>query len=178
MGFRFRRSVRILPGVRINLSGSGASVSLGARGFHYTIGPKGTRVTAGIPGTGLSWTEYRPHAVRRPNVHDVLPPPLSFHPVERQSHDPLQAIQNSSAKEINALSTSELAPILNSANRRFRLAPTVQLLCVLLFVTTLLQTNQLLIGLSALFATVFAPIAIFLDRYRRSVKVYGQSRPS
>jgi hypothetical protein len=171
MGFRFRRSVRILPGVRINLSGSGASVSLGARGFHYTIGPKGTRVTAGIPGTGLSWTEYSAHASRRSNVQDVLPPPLNFHPVVRQNHDPLQAIQNASADEINSLSTSELAPILNSANRRVRLAPAVQLLCALLFVATLLQTDQLLVGLSALFATVFVPMAIFLDRYRRSVKV-------
>lgn len=171
MGFRFRRSIRILPGVRVNLSGSGASVSLGARGFHYTIGPKGTRVTAGIPGTGLSWTEYSPHASKRSNVQNVLTPPLNFHPVERQNSDPLQAIQNAPAEEINALSTSELAPLLNSANRRVRIAPAVQLLCVLLFATTLLQTNQLWVGLSALFATVFVPIAIFLDRYRRSVKV-------
>jgi hypothetical protein len=171
MGFRFRRSVKILPGVRINLSGSGASVSLGARGFHYTIGPKGTRVTAGIPGTGLSWTDYSPHSSKHSDVQDILPRPLNIYPVEQQSHDPLQAIQNASAREINSLSTSEIAPILNSANRRVRFAPAVQLLCVLLFVATLLQANQLWIGLGALFATVFVPIAIFLDRYRRSVKI-------
>src|ERR1700676_3154279 len=62
MGFRFRRSVRILPGVKLNFSGSGTSVSLGTRGFHYTLGPKGTRVTAGIPGTGLSWSQYSSHS--------------------------------------------------------------------------------------------------------------------
>jgi hypothetical protein len=57
--FRFRRSIKIIPGVRLNLSGSGPSVSLGVKGLHYTIGSKGTRTTIGIPGTGLSWTEHR-----------------------------------------------------------------------------------------------------------------------
>jgi hypothetical protein len=83
MGFRFRRSVRILPGVKVNLSGSGASVSLGGRGFHYTIGPKGTRVTAGIPGTLMSWTQYSPHSKTRPNASNVLDPPPQFDPMSR-----------------------------------------------------------------------------------------------
>src|SRR4051794_27910587 len=67
MGFRFRRSVKLFPGVRVNLSKSGASVSVGPRGAHYTVGPKGTRVTAGIPGTGLSWSN---HTVTNPNVQE------------------------------------------------------------------------------------------------------------
>jgi hypothetical protein len=61
MGFRFRRSFKIIPGVRLNLSGSGASVSLGPRGLHYTIGPHGTRTTVGLPGSGISWTAYQPY---------------------------------------------------------------------------------------------------------------------
>jgi tetratricopeptide (TPR) repeat protein len=56
MGFRFFRRVKIMPGVSLNFSKSGASVSLGGRGMHYTIGPRGRRVTIGIPGTGLSYT--------------------------------------------------------------------------------------------------------------------------
>jgi hypothetical protein len=176
MGFRFRRSVRILPGVKINLSGSGASVSLGGRGFHYTIGPKGTRVTAGIPGTGMSWTQYSPHSKTRPSAPNVLDPPPQFDPMPPSSHVELEAIENASAGEINAHSTSELAPILNSASRKFRTATFIQLLSVLLFVGALLQTNQLWLGLSALYATVFVPLAIFLDRYRRSVKVIYDSQ--
>jgi hypothetical protein len=176
MGFRFRRSVRILPGVKINLSGSGASVSLGGRGFHYTIGPKGTRVTAGIPGTGMSWTQYSPHSKTRPNAPNVLGPPPQFDPMPPSSGVELEAIENAPAGEINAHSTSELAPILNSASRRFRTATFIQLLSVLLFVGALLQTNQLRLGLSALYATVFVPLAVFLDRYRRSVKVIYDSQ--
>jgi Protein of unknown function (DUF4236) len=175
MGLRFRRSLKLLPGVRINLSGSGASVSLGARGFHYTIGPRGTRVTAGLPGTGLSWTQFSPYASNSPTPGEASPPQPNLSPIDQHHHDSLQAIQNSSANEINSFSTSELAPILNSANRRLRLAPAVQLLCILLFVATLLQPNHQSVGVSALFATIFVPIAIFLDRYRRSVKVAFES---
>lgn len=56
MGFRFRRTLKIAPGVHINLSKSGPSLSLGPRGAKYTIGPRGDRATVGIPGTGLSYT--------------------------------------------------------------------------------------------------------------------------
>jgi hypothetical protein len=57
MGFRFRRSFKLMPGIRINLSTSGVSTSLGTRGAWFTIGPRGTRTTVGIPGTGISYTE-------------------------------------------------------------------------------------------------------------------------
>lgn len=56
MGFRFRRSIGIIPGVRLNFGRRGASVSLGVRGAHVTVGPRGVRKTVGIPGTGMSYT--------------------------------------------------------------------------------------------------------------------------
>lgn len=59
MGLRFRRSFRVIPGVRLNVSRSGTSISFGRRGMHYTVGSKGTRTTVGVPGSGLSWTQYR-----------------------------------------------------------------------------------------------------------------------
>lgn len=57
MGFRFRRSIKIFPGVRINLSKKGvSSISIGRRGATVNIRANGeTRATLGIPGTGLSW---------------------------------------------------------------------------------------------------------------------------
>jgi Protein of unknown function (DUF4236) len=58
MSLRFFRRVRIAPGLRVNLSKSGASVSIGRRGAWYTVGPRGRRVTVGLPGTGLFWTEH------------------------------------------------------------------------------------------------------------------------
>ena len=59
MTLRFCRRIRIAPGLRVNLSKSGASVSIGRRGAWYTIGPRGQRMTVGAPGTGLFWTEHR-----------------------------------------------------------------------------------------------------------------------
>ena len=59
MGFRFRKSFRIAPGIRINISKKGlSSVSLGGRGATLNVGSdSGSRVTVGIPGTGLSYSE-------------------------------------------------------------------------------------------------------------------------
>jgi len=56
MGFRLRRTLKLAPGVHINLSKSGPSLSIGPRGAKYTVGPRGERATLGIPGTGLSYT--------------------------------------------------------------------------------------------------------------------------
>lgn len=53
MGLRFRRSIRLAPGVRLNFSGSGLSCSLGPRGASVTFGKRGTYLNTGIPGTGI-----------------------------------------------------------------------------------------------------------------------------
>lgn len=56
MGFRFRKSFKIAPGVRINLSKSGISTSIGPTGAKVNIGPNGVRATTSIPGTGMSYS--------------------------------------------------------------------------------------------------------------------------
>jgi len=59
VGFRFRKGVSLLPGVRLNITKRGInSVSLGGKGISYNIGKKGTRATGGLPGSGLSYSEY------------------------------------------------------------------------------------------------------------------------
>ncbi len=59
MAFRFRRRLKIAPGLTLNLSKSGASVSAGPRGARFTIGRGGTRETVGLPGSGLSYSTPR-----------------------------------------------------------------------------------------------------------------------
>ena len=62
MGLRFRKSISIIPGVRLNLSKGGiSSLSVGGKGLTYNIGKKGTRATGGLPGTGLSYSHYSPY---------------------------------------------------------------------------------------------------------------------
>jgi hypothetical protein len=53
MGLRFRKSVKLAPGIRMNVSGSGISWTLGPRGASVGIGKRGTHLNSGIPGTGL-----------------------------------------------------------------------------------------------------------------------------
>jgi hypothetical protein len=55
MAFRFRRSIKIAPGIKLNLGKTGGSFSFGCRGSTVTIGRGGTFANVGIPGTGLSW---------------------------------------------------------------------------------------------------------------------------
>src|SRR5438552_10219324 len=74
--FRFRRSIKILPGVRWNIGKKSTSVSVGGRGLTYTIGTKGSRTTVGIPGTGLSYTQIHTHS--KPG--SAVPPPPSSVP--------------------------------------------------------------------------------------------------
>ncbi|MCE9588145.1 MAG: DUF4236 domain-containing protein [Verrucomicrobia bacterium] len=61
--FRFRRSIKLFPGVLWNIGKKSSSLSFGGKGAHYTVGgPRGSRTTVGIPGTGLSYTETSGHS--------------------------------------------------------------------------------------------------------------------
>ena len=57
MGLRFRRSVTLCKGVRLNFGLHGASVTTGVKGFHntYHLGTGRRTTSVGIPGTGLSY---------------------------------------------------------------------------------------------------------------------------
>jgi hypothetical protein len=57
MGLRFRRRVKIAPGVSLNISKSGVGISAGPRGAKIGVGPRGVHRSVGIPGTGLSYRE-------------------------------------------------------------------------------------------------------------------------
>lgn len=67
MGFRFSRRIKVLPGVSINLSKSGASVSVGPRGAKVTVGPRGVTQTVGC--TERGFTTPRPLAAERRVKH-------------------------------------------------------------------------------------------------------------
>lgn len=55
MGFRFRKTVSLGKGVRLNFSKSGVSTSVGPRGASVSFGKRGTYANVGIPGTGISY---------------------------------------------------------------------------------------------------------------------------
>ena len=56
MGLRFRKSFKIAPGVRLNVSNKSTGLSFGGKGLRYSINSNGRRTSSvGIPGTGLSY---------------------------------------------------------------------------------------------------------------------------
>lgn len=56
MGFRFRKTIKIAPGLKLNLSKSGISTSLGGKGLTANFSKRGIRGTVGLPGSGMSYS--------------------------------------------------------------------------------------------------------------------------
>lgn len=58
MGLRFRKSIKIAPGVRLNIGKKSVGISAGVKGARVSVNSNG-RVTksVGIPGTGLSYVK-------------------------------------------------------------------------------------------------------------------------
>lgn len=53
MGLYFRKRIKILPGLTLNVSKSGTSWSVGPKGAKINMGKRGTYLTTGILGTGI-----------------------------------------------------------------------------------------------------------------------------
>ena len=71
---RFRKSIKLLPGVRVNLSNSGISTSVGPKGASVNLKPgRNTRATVSLPGTGLSHTETIGSTPRRAEQAELPP---------------------------------------------------------------------------------------------------------
>lgn len=84
MGLRFRKSITLCKGVRLNFGKNGVSVTTGTKGFHntYNFGTGKRTTSIGIPGTGISYVttsggksnsnRYPRQTVQR-NVNDYEP---------------------------------------------------------------------------------------------------------
>ena len=60
MGLRFRKSISLCKGVKLNFGKTGMSVSLGTKGYHKTISTSGrVTTTVGVPGTGIYYTDTK-----------------------------------------------------------------------------------------------------------------------
>ena len=57
MGLRYRKQIKVAPGVKLNVSKSGVSTSVGKRGATMNFSGRGTKATVGIPGSGLSYSK-------------------------------------------------------------------------------------------------------------------------
>jgi hypothetical protein len=119
MGFRYRKSINLGGGFRINLSKSGVGYSWGVKGYRITKTAKGTtRRTASIPGTDISYV----HETRKNNGIDsrkgsnsASPKPV---PAIDNNHYDTQNIVNNVA---TAMVSEGLEDMLASASKALKL---------------------------------------------------------
>lgn len=66
MGMRFRKSINLGGGTKLNISKSGIGVSTGVKGFRKSVNTSGrSRTTMSIPGTGVSYVKETGSGARR-----------------------------------------------------------------------------------------------------------------
>lgn len=57
MGFKFRKSIKIAPGVKLNINKNSVGISAGTRGARVSVNSKGrATTTVGVPGSGISYS--------------------------------------------------------------------------------------------------------------------------
>lgn len=120
MGLRFRRSVRLFPGVRLNFSRSGISTTVGVRGAGLTFGPRGTYANVGIPGTGISYrTKISPTQAPEPIQHTPDPVvPQASPAIEVRGTSDKQQIHSAAVSEMTSVGLGELKRLINEAALR------------------------------------------------------------
>ena len=122
MGWRFRQSFKLIPGVKLNLSKSGLSCSVGGAPFTFNVGNKGVMLTGSVPGTGIS---YRQHfGLGQTQHHPGSPTPDSFPPpavpapstlLPDTSTAPVEEIHSASTEVLTSDSLKELKGVLQTA---------------------------------------------------------------
>jgi hypothetical protein len=124
MSWRFRKSFKVLPGVRLNLTRRGLSATVGAAPFSVNIGPRGVYRNISIPGTGL-WNRERldaPSADRSIPTSESVPhiaptsSPELFPALPQPSYlptvDPANEIRSASTELLNSESMNEFRDLL------------------------------------------------------------------
>lgn len=119
MGLRYRKSINLGGGFRINLSKSGVGYSWGVKGYRVTKTAKGTtRRTASIPGTGISYVHETGKNNKRNSSHGITPAVQQPVPSIDNNHYDTQNIENNVA---SAMVSEGLEDMLASAVKTLKL---------------------------------------------------------
>ena len=136
MGWRYRKSINLGGGFRVNLSKSGIGYSWGVKGYRITKTADGrTRHTASIPGTGISYVEE--HGPKRAGAGGARP-----------QADPLSeysGVQHIVSAGADALRSPEYDQLFSQIKR-------IKLLCPLLAILAILTVPTVFISLACIIA--------------------------
>lgn len=121
MNWRFRKSFKVIPGLRLNLSHSGLSASIGGAPFTVNIGQQGLTSTASIPGTGLSVREHvrftppshgMPITPASPNGLTPAPAQLPPRTQVATASAPIEEVRSASTELLTSKSLKELKKLM------------------------------------------------------------------
>ena len=143
MGFRFRKSIKIGGGFRINLSKSGIGYSWGIKGLRLTKTAKGkNRATASIYGTGISFSTET--GKKQVNFHSPAESSSQTNDVDYSNYDKIENINTRFSKD---LLPKEYKAFLSSINKHrifdftllaiaiaFLIIPPAEIICLILFI--------------------------------------------
>jgi hypothetical protein len=105
MGWRFRKSFKVMPGVRLNVSRRGLSATLGASPFSVGIGSAGAFANVTLPGTGIS---YRHRLGGSADIPPGSEQPAEPPPSPRPDASPIAPSLVPSGTEIRSRSTESI----------------------------------------------------------------------
>ncbi len=153
MGFRFRKSFKVAPGVRVNVGKKSVGVSVGGKGARVSVNSSG-RVTksASIPGTGISYVKSENLKGRKNNISRT----------EDYTSDDSVSTPNSIA--VSTPSPSQNPK--NSNNHRV-----LQVIGILLIVWGLILTAS-----EPVFGLIWTAIGCFC-LHKRAAKIYADEKP-
>lgn len=123
MGLRFRKSINLGGGFRVNISKSGIGYSWGVPGYRITKTAKGaTRKTYSIPGTGISYSEEhsKPKNGQTASVvHQTSPTVHENEPIE-----------NLDVTNISQLQPAEFSDLLSAIKTNLLLNRIFNIMCI------------------------------------------------
>ncbi len=148
MGFRFRKSINLGGGFKINLSKSGIGYSWGTKGYRISRTARGTtRRTYSIPGTGISYVDEssgrnrnRNRSQRR-NQNRITQPSQRQIPQPTYNQTPERAIESA---DISQFKEAEEGTVSDALERTIRLN----------FIGTILLWGLLLIPVNPVLALI------------------------
>lgn len=107
MSWRFRKSFKVLPGVKLNLTARGLSATIGAAPFSVNVGPRGVYRNISIPGTGV-WDRQRVDSPSQSVSDERIPQPSGQDVAPQPTPLTLPAVAYGSVAEIRSASTEML----------------------------------------------------------------------
>lgn len=112
MAWKFRKRIKIIPGIHLNISRKGISTTIGVRGASINIGPNGTYLNTGIPGTGIY---DRQRISGNPRVNATITPAVNTIPNSYPGEDYLintpTVFDNIFSLDANQITSSDMQGI-------------------------------------------------------------------